>query len=217
MITLNQEQPLGQKAYLLIASRKMVAGLVVLLVALVLFAVSGPIASLAHRLFSAAGANGGNAASAVSGGITDAMIGLLIIGLIALAVGLIIARLEYLHFTYTFEEFDLRIRRGILQRSETSLPYRQIQDVDIDRSVAHQLLGLSKLTIITAGHEESAEHEKVEAILDPVEKGIAEEIRVMLERKIGVQVTKTVEEADEESSAGTLADTAPAAPVPVQP
>ena len=200
MIPLDQPQQLGEKAYVLMVSRRAMPGIVMLLVSAILLVLKSAIGSVVYSGFVTGGASGAATAALVSQIVIGTILTLFIVSFAVFLVGVIIARLEYQNYTYTFEEFDLRMRQGILHRTETSLPYRQIQDVDIDRTLMFQLLGLSKLTIITAGHEESDEHEKVEVILQPIEKGVAEDIRVMLERRIGVQVIKGVQEADTEMS-----------------
>ena len=203
MIPLNQEQWLGEKAYLLMASRKMMPGVIMLLISAILLSLKNIIVSVVYSGFTAGGNGGAATAMSIGSASTIVILILLIVSLVVLIVGIIIARLEYKNLTYTFEEFDLRMKKGILHRTENSIPYRQIQDVDIDRTPMLQLMGLSKLTIITAGHEESTEHEKVEVIIEPIQKEVAEDIRQMLERKIGVQVTRSVEEADTEMESGS--------------
>ncbi|MDE2037988.1 MAG: PH domain-containing protein [Patescibacteria group bacterium] len=198
MITPDHEQHLGEKAYLLMVSRRMAPGLVVMLAAAALLAASGPAVGFLAGLMAAAGADQKSAIASLSSYAMALDLGLLILGLAICLIGAVIARWEYRNYSFSFEEFDLKMRRGIVSRRIESVPYRQIQDVDIDRSLLHQALGLSKVTILTAGHEESGEKGKAEVVLDPLDKDAAEEIRALLERKIGVQIVKTVEEADAE-------------------
>ncbi|MDE1975203.1 MAG: PH domain-containing protein [Patescibacteria group bacterium] len=202
MIDINKEIHLGEKAYLLMVSRKILPGLAIMIIAAILLALSGVITGVLAGLVTAAGANQAKAVISISGYMTDVTLGLLILGLMICLVGAIIARLQYSNYSYMFEEFDLRMKRGILFRHIDSLPYRQIQDVNIDRSLVHQMLGLSKITILTAGHEEEGEKGEAQVVLDLLGKEDAEEIRQELERKIGVQIVKTVQEADAESSTG---------------
>jgi uncharacterized membrane protein YdbT with pleckstrin-like domain len=218
MIQLDQEQQLGEKAYLLMASRKMMPGVIIFLIAAILISLKGAIAGFIYGAFVAGGQGGAITAAAVSGAVVNVILAVFIVSLAVLLLGIVIARLEYRNYTYTFEEFDLRMRHGILSRAITSIPYRQIQDVDIDRSLSMQLMGLSKLTIITAGHEEAAEHEKVEVVLEPLQKEVAEDIRQMIERKIGVQVVRTVQEADsEDSGSSSEAPSRASVPAPTDP
>ena len=51
----------------------------------------------------------------------------------------------------------LKIRRGILSKEETAIPYRQIQDVDIEQNISDRIWGVARLAILTAGHEEAKE------------------------------------------------------------
>jgi putative membrane protein len=137
--------------------------------------------------------------ASISSAVSSVILGLFLVSIMVILVSIIIALLEYRNYAFTFEEFDLKMRRGIFDRREVSLPYRQIQDVDIERDVSHQLLGLSKLVLMTAGHEEAGEHEMAEVLLEPLDKEAAEEIRAMLQRKIGIQVVETEQEADREA------------------
>ena len=91
------------------------------------------------------------------------------------------------------------MRHGILNRRENSIPYRQIQDVDTEQGILYRLFGLSRLVIITAGHEEGGEKGDAEVWLEPINTNIAEEIQEQLEREIGVQVVEGEKEADQQA------------------
>jgi uncharacterized membrane protein YdbT with pleckstrin-like domain len=139
------------------------------------------------------------AAASVSGAVTGLVMGLIIVALLACIVGLIIAKLQYSNYTFTFEEFDLKLKRGIVSTTTVSIPYRQMQDVDVERNILHQMTGTSRVVIDSAGHEEKDEHNETDIILDPIDKETADEIRLMLQRKIGVQVVEGEREADSEA------------------
>jgi putative membrane protein len=98
--------------------------------------------------------------------------------------------LDYSKYSFTFEEYDLRMKRGLVKKIETSISYRQIQDINIERNPTFQLLGLSKLVISTAGHEDANEEGFSEVTIDAISKTLAEEIRDTLQQKIGVQITR---------------------------
>ena len=53
-------------------------------------------------------------------------------------------------------EDSFKIKRGVFSKTENAIPYRQIQNVDIERSLTFQMLGLSRLIILTAGHEDES-------------------------------------------------------------
>jgi len=148
---------------------------------------------------------GATASTIVTGGVMT----ILIISLAICLVEVVIARLEYRNYTYTFGEFDLIMKEGIIDKRENSIPYRQIQDVNVERNLAHQFMGLSRLVMRTAGHEESEEHEMAEIILEPIDKAMAEEIRTMLQRKVGVQIVEDEKVADREMASESAAATPP--------
>ncbi len=117
--------------------------------------------------------------------------GLLGISLFFFIIGLVVTSLFYNFYTFTLEEFDLRLRRGVLHREEISIPYRQMQNVNIVRTLFYQILGVSKLYIDSAGHEDPGVEDESEIILQPIEKEVAEEIRSLLEHRIGVQIVES--------------------------
>ncbi len=59
--------------------------------------------------------------------------------------------LTYNNFTFEINSKGLVIKSGVIHRSEVSLPYDQVQNVNIERTLFDRILGLSKLSIETAG------------------------------------------------------------------
>ena len=53
--------------------------------------------------------------------------------------------------------------------------------------------------MISAGHEDPVEKDDTDTAFDPIDKDLAEEVRLELERKIGVQVVQGEKEADQEN------------------
>jgi uncharacterized membrane protein YdbT with pleckstrin-like domain len=83
-----------------------------------------------------------------------------------------------------------------LNREELSIPYRQVQNVDIDRSLFYQIIGVSKLTIVNASQDSILKaEERRNIVLDPLDRRDAEEIREKLSHLIGIQVVR--DDADE--------------------
>ncbi|MDB5194739.1 MAG: hypothetical protein JWN50_753 [Parcubacteria group bacterium] len=169
MVALNIEQHLGTKAFVLFALEKMKWILVLIAVTLFLSIVR----------------------DATQYPVLASFVSFLeLASMLSFVFGFVWAWLLYQRFTFTFEEFDIRMRSGIVIKKEVSIPYRQIQSVDIVRSVTHQMLGLSKLVLLTAGHEEADEKQLTEVVLEPIERSVAEDIRDMLQEKIGVQIVR---------------------------
>jgi uncharacterized protein len=96
--------------------------------------------------------------------------------------------LTYTHHTFALDDDAIRIRKGIFTKIETSLPYRQIQNVEVERRFLFQLLGLSKLVIITAGHDNpNTLRNESEGVLPAIDKYIAMALQDELVRRSDVQ------------------------------
>lgn len=63
----------------------------------------------------------------------------------------IAAFLEYNNFTFEITEDGLFIYNGVIQRAEVSVPFGEIENVNIERTLMDRLLGLSKVSLETAG------------------------------------------------------------------
>jgi uncharacterized membrane protein YdbT with pleckstrin-like domain len=86
-------------------------------------------------------------------------------------------------------EDSLKIKRGILSKTENAIPYRQIQNVDIERSFMFQMLGLSRLIILTAGHEDENVKgtDEAEGVIPAVDQKIASWLQTELLKRADVQ------------------------------
>ncbi len=64
---------------------------------------------------------------------------------------LIITLFIYNNFKYEINEDGLRIESGVINKHSVALPYEQIQNVNIERTLFDRLLGFSRISIETAG------------------------------------------------------------------
>jgi uncharacterized membrane protein YdbT with pleckstrin-like domain len=110
---------------------------------------------------------------------------------LSLIFGSLWAWVLYKNFTFRLEEYGIKMKSGVIQKREVMIPYRQIQSIDIVRSLPHQMLGLSKLIMLTAGHEDLPEKHLTEVVLEPIDSVLATNMRDALQHKIGVQVVKS--------------------------
>ena len=110
-------------------------------------------------------------------------------------VTFLIAWLIYANYKFCLGDDSLKIKRGILNKEEVAIPYRQIQDVDIRRDISFQMLGLSSIVILTAGHEEDEKpgEDESEGVLPALDKNLAEWMQAELLKRANVQ--KVTEEA----------------------
>ncbi len=190
MITPNQEYRLGRKSLIVSSMKNVFIAIVIFIVALFLSAASKIFISTGNTLV-----NGFAQADSVN--VLDitpfVFIGIsmiFVLSFLIFVVGLLISWLSYQNFTFNFQEFDIKLKKGILNIEQTSIPYRQAQDVDVDRGIWYRFFGVSRLVITTAGHDESGGHEETEIVFDPVDKDIADEMQSMLQARIGVQVVE---------------------------
>jgi putative membrane protein len=106
----------------------------------------------------------------------------------ALAITFLAGWLIYINYKYCLGDDSLKIKRGILNKEEVAIPYRQIQDVDIKRDLSFQMIGLSRIVILTAGHEdEKPGDDESEGILPALDKDLAEWMQAELLKRANVQ------------------------------
>lgn len=196
MIEVGVEQRLGRKAFILLFSRKAIVAILFIIISLVLLGLSSSIIKGLALITSMGGQATATSVGPISSGVSLIVSGCFLFGIFILLLSFVTTWIQYHNFSFDFGEFDLHLKRGIIDRKETSIPYRQIQDVNIERNFDHQLMGLAKVILTTAGHEENGEQGMSEIVLEPIDKDMAQEIRTLLERKIGVQVVVDQKVAD---------------------
>jgi len=199
MIPIGQEQHLGQKAFILILLRRISGGLLLLLLFIFILFISKFLLSSVTQIINSTTTNNTSTSQLATQILSLTTIIIFVISIVLIIIGIIIAILEYKNYSYQFNEFDLIMRTGILDKKETIIPYRQIQDINIDRPLFYQIFGLSNITLKSSGAEEAGEQKMTEINIEPIDKNISNEIQIMLERKIGVQVVEDEVKADKES------------------
>ena len=106
-----------------------------------------------------------------------------------LIIAIFSACLVYINYRFLLDENAFKVRRGILHKDEVAIPYRQIQNVNIKRSFFDQIIGLSKLVILTAGREDKDEKiwSESEGILPSLDKNIAREIQEVVLKRANIE------------------------------
>ncbi len=64
---------------------------------------------------------------------------------------LVWTELNYHNYTYQFRKKRLVIRKGVLNKERTVIPYDRIQNININRNVLQRTLGIATIKIETAG------------------------------------------------------------------
>lgn len=112
-----------------------------------------------------------------------------IITLLIFLGALLFAWLTFTNYLFSMSDDSFKIKRGILSKTENAIPYRQIQNVDIERSLLFQMLGLSRLIILTAGHEDVAPKgsDEAEGIISAIDQKLGEWMQTELLKRADVQ------------------------------
>ena len=68
---------------------------------------------------------------------------------------LLVALFVYNNFQYEIDQAGLTIESGIIHKKKVTVPFEQIQNVNIERSLTDRLFGLARISIETAGSSNS--------------------------------------------------------------
>lgn len=82
-------------------------------------------------------------------------------------------------YYYDFDEYYLRVRKGVIIRREVTIPYERIHDVYLDQDVLDHIFGLHDLYVATA-----SEMSLQEAHIDGLDKNNAYKLRDLLMHEI---------------------------------
>lgn len=168
---------LGRKTFFLFVSERIQAAAAFLGIALLLFVLHGmPFVKKAPIV----GDIGGYTLIAAWGALGFCVITFLF--------ALLVSWLLYANYTFLLGDDALKIKRGIFMRKEVAIPYRQIQDVDIEQDFSYRMLGVSRLVILTAGHEdEKGASDEAEGVLPAIDSALAERLQAELLKRANVQ------------------------------
>ncbi len=155
----DQYYTLGPKTFWYFFSKKSATGFVFLIIALIISVV---------RSYSAGGPD-------VTSFLRAASWFSFVVAVMTFTTALISSRIIYKNTGFTLGEDALTLRHGVFTKEEFAIPYRQIQNIEIERTLGERFLGISKLIIQTAGHENDEEEKKddSEGIIPAVDRDIA--------------------------------------------
>tara|TARA_R110001606_G_scaffold74988_2_gene173836 strand:+ start:663 stop:2189 length:1527 start_codon:yes stop_codon:yes gene_type:complete len=110
--------------------------------------------------------------------------GLAALALISLVVG--VTTLIWSRFTYQVAEREIRIKSGLLNRNNRSIPFDRIQDVSLEQKLISRLLGLTTVALETgSGGGEDGQ-------LDALSRADAEQLRdTIRDYKAGLRAAET--------------------------
>ncbi|MEI8338088.1 MAG: PH domain-containing protein [bacterium] len=188
MISPNHEYHLGIKSFIVSSLRNVFAAIVMFFVGIFLSIVSSFFIQTINMLINGQESNSGSTFDSTN----LVFLGISLIFLLSFlifVVGLIIGWLSYINFTFNLKDYEIKLKKGILNKEEISIPYHQAVDVHVDRDILYRLFGVSRLVINTAGEDDTGSGAE-EATFDPIDREIAEEMQKMLQSRIGVLITE---------------------------
>ncbi len=188
MISINTPNNLGVKVYHFFLYRSMLPALVCLFAAGVLAVMGKSLNNLILDILSMFAPVNILSQQLTTTFVSNSFFALIAIAIIIAMVAFTKSTLQYRNFSFTLEEFNIKIKRGVLSTTEISVPYRQLQDVVIARDINYKMFGLSRLVLNTLKDDESGDHKSSQIVLEPIDAILADEARQILESKIGVHV-----------------------------
>ena len=80
-----------------------------------------------------------------------ALIAFLLLTIFSVFISIFWAELSYKNYFFEIKEGEFSKESGVIYKHYVSIPYNRIQNVNIHRGILDRILGLSRLTIQTAG------------------------------------------------------------------
>jgi len=175
---MEQEQKLGGRVFCYYFYKKIILGIVFLVISVIILSLKDTLVIQMAFLHSA------NTANKIIDFLTA---GLFFVSFLALIGGVILSWLNYISCTFVLNDISFVINRGILNKKTISIPYKQIQDITIEQSFSHRMLGVCKLTILTAGNDENDKEGEAEGVFDIIDVDIAKNLQNTILQKNNIQ------------------------------
>ena len=118
--------------------------------------------------------------------------GLFTISALLLIFGLFLSFVKYISCDFTLDDNAFNIRRGFLTKREVSIPYRQIQNINIEQSFGNKMLGIGKLVVLTEGDSGENNAKNREGVFDVIDYDLAHLVREFILQKTNIQTVKDI-------------------------
>lgn len=118
--------------------------------------------------------------------------GIFIVSIILIIIGLLVSYIKYISCDFTMDENAFSIRRGFLTKREVSIPYRQIQNINIEQSLRSKMLGIGKLVILTEGDRNESNEGSKEGVFEVIDYDLAHRVREYILGRTNIQTAKDV-------------------------
>ncbi len=159
------EQKLGIKTFLYYLYQSVTTGIGILFLAFVIFSINPSLGFISSGLF--------------------------IFAFFVIAAGVVRSWIKYVSCTFVLGEHALIIKRGIISKKEISIPYRQIQNVNLEQSAIYRIMNVSKLIILTAGQDGNDTVGESEGVFDVIDASVAKYLQEDLLKRTNIQQVET--------------------------
>jgi uncharacterized membrane protein YdbT with pleckstrin-like domain len=110
------------------------------------------------------------------------------ITILSAIICLITSKIVFNRQQFCLAQDAFKLRQGVINSREIAIPYRQIQNVEVERSFYQQIMGVSHLVISTAGEDDpNTPDDESRAVLENIDKNVAQTLQDDLLRKADVQ------------------------------
>ena len=165
---MEKEQKLGMRVFCYYFYKKILLGIVLLVISIIALSFKDSMIPKLTFIFSASMANQI---------INSLIMGLFLISFLALIGGVFLTWLNYINHTFILGDLSFVIKRGIFSKRTISIPYKQIQDISIEQSFSHRIMGVCKMTILTAGNDENDKEGEAEGVFNIIDINVAKNIQ----------------------------------------
>jgi len=177
-------QRLGFRTFILYVIKGFLPGIILLFLTLIILSFK----DLIINSFLASGYTNGELINKI---VLFVIGGLYMVSILILVIGITVNLLNYISCRFGLDEYGFKLHRGIISRNEISIPFHQIQDVNVYQSVLGRLFGVGKLIILTAGNEEKLLNgEESEVVFGTIDISIAKSLQKQLVEKSSIQLVK---------------------------
>ena len=173
-------QKLGIKVFYYYLSKRVVSGVFLLVVSFIISSLRGSMVAKMALVIPL------TTALSIASFLVN---GLFIISVLLIIFGALMSWINYISCEYTLDENAISIRRGIFNKKEVFIPYRQIENINIDQTFNFKMMGVSKLIIETAGND-SNNGDNSEGIFDVIDSKVATSMREFILQRTNLEVIK---------------------------
>jgi uncharacterized membrane protein YdbT with pleckstrin-like domain len=110
------------------------------------------------------------------------------IAAVSFLIAFVSSKLIYKNTGFILGEDALFLKHGVLKKEQFAIPYRQIQNIEIERTLGNQMMGISSFIILTASNESDEDRRAdPEGILPAIDKDLASALEKELLKRANIQ------------------------------